>query len=151
MPFCKKGTLIELIISVDEKGKKISPRLILYLFKQMLECLDFLHNKNRMAQLDFKPDNIVIRDDYTLSLIDFGHTKPIEKPLYSVVGTEEYMAPEMMILRSFGLTPEYLKKRAPQICCNSEKVDIFAMGVSLFTLIFGYPPFELASRRDPLY
>jgi serine/threonine protein kinase len=50
-------------------------------------------------------------------------------------GTPNYMAPEIFI--SNGYLGVY--------------VDIFAMGVILFSLVFGRPPFRIASMQDNLY
>lgn len=54
-----------------------------------------MHNINELAHLDLKPDNIVIKDDYTLGLIDFGHTNRVDAELDTVTGTDSYMAPEI--------------------------------------------------------
>jgi serine/threonine protein kinase len=40
----------------------------------------FLHNENELAHLDLKPDNIIIKDDFSFALIDFGQTTPINIP-----------------------------------------------------------------------
>jgi serine/threonine protein kinase len=67
----------------------------LYLLKQILHSIYHMHYQNGLAHLDLKPDNIVLTDDYRLSLIDFGHTNLVSTDLYTVVGTDQYMAPEV--------------------------------------------------------
>jgi serine/threonine protein kinase len=41
--------------------------------RQLVEAVAHLHSVNQMAHLDLKPDNIVIKDDLSLALIDFAH------------------------------------------------------------------------------
>ena len=48
-----------------------------------------------MAHCDLKPDNIVINNDYSLSLIDFGHAKNLRTLISRPTGTGNYMAPEV--------------------------------------------------------
>lgn len=81
LPYCPNGTIIDLLMKAYSRGTRLSMDLALYLFKQLLLCLSFLHNQNGLAHLDIKPDNLVITDDYKVSLIDFGHTNQINQLL----------------------------------------------------------------------
>jgi len=56
--------------------------------------------------------------------------------LSDFVGTENYMAPEIVSHK------KYL----------GEQVDIFALGVILFSFTHGFPPYQkIASKTDPFY
>ena len=73
---------------------------------------------------DIKPDNVMITDDDTVRLIDFGLSKVSRnKQLKTVAGTPYYMSPEV-------LNGSY-----------SKKADIWSLGVVLYTLVSGYLPF----------
>ena len=75
----------------------------------------------------------MLDDHYNIKLVDFGFSqyKNIKK-LKDRVGTTNYMAPEIFESRIY----------------NGQKVDIFALGVIIFTLVHGIFPFEEASDED---
>ena len=60
----------------------------------------------------------------SLKLGDFGLAEETHQMLYTVCGTPTYVAPEILLETGYGL-----------------KVDIWAMGVIVFILLCGYPPF----------
>ena len=73
---------------------------------------------------DIKPDNIMITDNNTVRLIDFGLSKMSKKKqMTTVAGTPFYMAPEVL---EGGYT---------------SKADMWSLGVLLYTLVSGYLPF----------
>jgi len=70
-----------------------------------------------------------------LKIIDFGSSARGDKGLLNTrVGTEPYMAPEVR-----------------EGAYNGFHVDVFSLGVILFIMYFGYPPFTSAKSNDPLY
>ena len=74
---------------------------------------------------DIKPDNIMITDNNTVRLIDFGLSKATrnKKNFTTVAGTPYYMSPEVLN-GSYG-----------------KEADIWSLGVVLYTLVSGYLPF----------
>ena len=131
LPFCSKGTLVDLLIKAINKQQELSLGLQKYLFKQIVKCLDEMHNLNGLAHLDIKPDNIVFTNDLGLALIDFGHVNYLKHPLAATTGTDQYMAPEVrrtLYKQNMAYLPE--------------KADVFSLGVCLFILIFGKMPFH---------
>lgn len=84
--------------------------------------LQHIHSKNILHR-DIKSENFLVGDNWQLKICDFGFSKAIEgditrKRTHSICGTEEYMAPEMLM----GL--DY-----------NEKVDIFSYGIFLAELV----------------
>ena len=72
-----------------------------YFFKQILEALDFMHNKG-YAHRDLKPENILIDMNTTIKIADFGFAGPVNGRHgngYSTtkLGTLSYMAPEIIL------------------------------------------------------
>jgi len=110
------------------KAKKLTNKL--------LAGLDEMHNECGLAHLDVKLENIMV-DPATGSpyLVDFGFVRKISKPQKRVLGTSCYMAPE--VFQKEGYCPQ--------------KADIFSVGVVLFMLLYGQPPFHKAGMLDSKY
>lgn len=87
----------------------------------------------KIAHLDLKLENILINfENQTpkLYLADFGQSVNVTEELYAKRGTENYyMAPE--IHQCAGCTG----------CYDGLKADVFSLGVLLFLLVKGNPPF----------
>jgi len=77
---------------------------------------------------------------FNVKLADFGFATPIsgrngKAKSNSYIGTPGYMAPEILAKEPYQGTT----------------TDMFALGVILFILKAGYPPFKVASMQDSLY
>jgi serine/threonine protein kinase len=55
-----------------------------------LEGLIVLKEKSGLAHLDIKPENIIIKDDYSLGIIDFGLSRSVGRPTSEPCGTKSY-------------------------------------------------------------
>lgn len=85
---------------------------------------------------DLKPTNILVTADGVLKVADFGLARVLEaadrgQTPESVAGTPGYMAPEQV--RGEPLTP---------------RVDIHALGATLYRVLVGQPPFRADSRAE---
>lgn len=93
----------------------------------LASALTYLHSLN-IVHRDVKPENLFVVNlpdgMRSLKLGDFGLAEETHEPLYTVCGTPTYVAPEILLETGYGL-----------------KVDVWAMGVILFILLCGYPPF----------
>jgi serine/threonine protein kinase len=87
LPLCKKGTLLDLLMRVCEYKVTLSTGVQQYLSCKLVDSLIHLNYEYGLAHLDLKPDNVVICDDWSLSLIDFGHANNYRKPLCCKTGT----------------------------------------------------------------
>jgi len=104
----------------------------------MMKGLEAVH-KAGIAHRDLKPQNLLLDVNFCIKITDFGLSKIMEteqdrimKTTY--VGTRGYQAPEL------------LKNQKYTNAC-----DVFSMGVVLFILLAGYPPFEAAHKTDKWY
>lgn len=140
IPFCPKGSLIDLLIKAIALKRKLSTGTQRYLCKQMVLALEQLHKVVGLAHLDIKPDNFVFCDDLTLALIDFGHSGFLNKKLNEVTGTSNYFAPEIRSLYE-GYYLEYMPGPA----------DIFNLGMTFFMIAFMKSPFAKANYNDYFY
>jgi len=57
--------------------------------------IDIMQSKNLIYR-DLKPENILIGDDGYLKLTDFGFAKYCDSRTYTICGTSEYLAPEVL-------------------------------------------------------
>ena len=91
--------------------------------KDILCGLAYLHNQN-LAHRDLKPSNIMLAEDESLKIIDFGLCGDLNKgPMTSICGS------------SFWIAPEILREE-----CYTEKVDIYSLGVCLMQMANGHLP-----------
>ena len=99
---------------------------------QVILALDHVHAKGFIYR-DLKPENLLVREDGYLCLTDFGFAKALKpgERAYTVCGTPDYLAPET--LRQQG--------------CN-RAADFWAVGVLLFEMMTGYPPFHGQTHSD---
>jgi len=120
------GELFDKIVALDFYSEE-DARL---LTKNLLTVIQHLHS-NKVIHRDLKPENLLIASkngpitdikvtDFGLATIFDGKSK-----IEGCVGTPGYMAPE--VVRAVGY---------------SEKVDLWSIGVILYILLCGYPPFE---------
>lgn len=84
-----------------------------------------------------KLENILIDDQLLLKICDFGFADSLLKPVTTRKGTHGYRAPETYSNNCEGF--------------DGEKADMFALGVILFILEFGIPPFTVATQEDSYY
>ena len=68
---------------------------------QIILMFEYLHSKNIIYR-DLKPENLLIDSDGYLKLTDFGFAKIIEGRTYTLCGTPEYLAPEILLNRGHG-------------------------------------------------
>ncbi|NCP72627.1 protein kinase [archaeon] len=62
----------------------------------MVVIFDYLHSLNIIYR-DLKPENILINTNGFLKLTDFGFAKKVENKTFTICGTPEYLAPEIIL------------------------------------------------------
>lgn len=96
---------------------------------QVAMMFEYLHSKNVIYR-DLKPENLLIGVDGYMKLTDFGFAKIVEGRTYTLCGTPEYLAPEILLNKGHG-----------------KAVDWWTLGVLLYEMIAGIDPF---SDEDPM-
>ncbi len=99
---------------------------VVQIMTQLLEALDYSH-RNGVVHRDIKPANIILLEDGTVKVADFGIARVESSNLTQagmVLGTPSYMSPEQFM----GQTVD-------------GRSDIFSAGVILYQLLTGEKPF----------
>lgn len=105
-------------------------------FRQIVEAVGHIHQTG-YAHLDLKLDNLFIAKTFAVKIANFDHSMSTTNTGKVESGSKAYLAPEA--------------KTGSQQNYDRQKVDIFALGVILFTLSLGVPPFQEASKSDYWY
>ena len=113
----------------------LSLRDRLLLFKNVCSAVQYAH-QNLVIHRDLKPDNIFVVADGTPRLLDFGTAK-----LLSDLPEEAASDFTLQGLRSF--TPQYASPEQVLGRPISTASDIYSLGVLLFQLLAGVPPYLL--------
>jgi serine/threonine protein kinase len=77
------------------KGGYLPERIAKKLFLQLLDAVEYLHIKSKVAHLDIKLENILIDNDFKLKLCDFGFIEDLSTRVLKRSGTDGYRAPEV--------------------------------------------------------
>uniref|UniRef100_A0A6P6Y8S5 Calcium-dependent protein kinase 3-like n=1 Tax=Dermatophagoides pteronyssinus TaxID=6956 RepID=A0A6P6Y8S5_DERPT len=122
MEFSSGNELYDQLINEKFLDEYRAKKLIL----QMLECVVYCHNK-RICHRDIKLENWVYSNQKLnlVKLIDFGFSRTFSSnvPMTAMHGTIYYVSPEVMD------------------GCYREKCDIWSIGVILYMVLSGKPPF----------
>ena len=115
----------ELMESICEM--KYDENIARNLFKQILEGIAYMH-EHGVCHRDIKPSNILVLDDKSSIVItDFNISKYFANKAFKMLtytGTEAFKAPEML-----------------EAAFYNEKIDLWAAGCVLFTMLAGSMPF----------
>ncbi len=90
LPYCRNGTLKDLILKAREKNDTLPIGLVLYICKQVILAVHTLRKLGNLAHCDIKPENLVLTKGFLLALIDFGHLELLDSMLEHETGTVGY-------------------------------------------------------------
>jgi serine/threonine protein kinase len=131
------GELFDRIISMPEGH--FSEKVAASFFQPLMSALAYLHSLH-IAHLDLKPENFLLSSsapDSAIKIADFGfadYQRPGEV-LREVCGSPGYIAPEIIADRA-------------SVEGYTLAADIWSMGVILYILLTGYPPFSAECDDD---
>jgi tetratricopeptide (TPR) repeat protein len=117
------------------EAKYLTVRQRLALFRSVCDAVQFAH-QNLVVHRDLKPDNIIVAEDGTPRLLDFGTAKllsPSRSGLENQFTRQGYQS----------FTPQYASPE--QVLGNSVTTasDTYSLGVLLYRLLTGVLPYEL--------
>lgn len=124
MEYIEGPTLSEYI----QKNQPIAPETALNFTNQIIEGIKHAHD-TKIVHRDIKPQNILVDKNKTLKILDFGIAKALSETTMTqtnhVLGTVQYLSPEQARGES-----------------TDNGTDIYSIGVVLFEMLTGKPPFS---------
>ena len=117
-------------------------------FSQLLSGVKHIH-ANGFCHRDIKPENCMIdAATDTLKIIDFGMTKHLESAKTLMIGTPDYMAPELLTHNVAEMLGSNIP--SPEGEYDPRAVDVWSMGALLFICVTGVFPFEDPRRPNDM-
>ena len=103
------------------------------IFKQIFEAMDYVH-KQGMAHRDIKLENILIKKNYEIKIIDFGFGmyNPENKLQKFFCGTPNYMAPE-------------IAEKKPYV---GQLADMWSLGILVYKIFCADFPFKGKNEKE---
>lgn len=124
MEYIEGPTLHEYI----QQHGPLSPEEAVFFTKQILRGIEHAHSY-RIVHRDIKPQNILMTDNKELKISDFGIARALSETAMTqtnhIMGSVHYLSPE----QAKGIRTD-------------ESSDIYSIGIVLFEMLTGHPPFE---------
>nr|ODO00481.1 AGC/PKA protein kinase [Cryptococcus depauperatus CBS 7855] len=105
------------------RAGRFSPDVTRFYLASIVLAIEYLHSQNIIYR-DLKPENLLLDRHGYLRIADFGFAKVVEDRTFTLCGTPEYLAPEIVLSQGHG-----------------KAVDWWALGILAFEMLAGYPPF----------
>lgn len=124
LEICPNQSLMDLL----KHRKLVSEPEVRYLAVQMIGAIKYLHRR-MVVHRDLKLGNIFFDPEMNVKIGDFGLATIINqnRKRYTICGTPNYIAPEVLGGKRTG---------------HGFEVDVWAIGIMLYALLFGKPPFQ---------
>lgn len=137
MEYVPGGSLQSRLRELAAKGEQMSEREALTITRQLASALAYAHSKGYVHR-DIKPSNVLLRADGSAVLADFGIVLATSGTklthTVSAIGTPEYMSPE----QAQGKTMD-------------ARSDLYSLGIVLYEMLAGVPPFRAESPISVAY
>lgn len=119
MDFIEGGELFSLL----RKSQRFPNPVAKFYAAEVALALDYLHSMNIIYR-DLKPENLLLDRHGHLKITDFGFAKEVPDITWTLCGTPDYLAPEVVASKGYN-----------------KSVDWWSLGILIFEMLCGYTPF----------
>ncbi|KAL0959806.1 hypothetical protein HGRIS_011487 [Hohenbuehelia grisea] len=131
LELCHSGALIDML----RRRRRFTEAESRYFMVQLIGACHYMHT-HQVIHRDLKLGNILLDSNMKLRVADFGLAALIENPgerKKTICGTPNYIAPEVLFDTVNG---------------HSFEVDIWSIGIIMYTLLIGKPPFQSREAKE---
>lgn len=119
MDFIEGGELFTLL----RKSKRFPSPVAKFYAAEICLALEYLHDLEIIYR-DLKPENILLDRNGHIKITDFGFAKYVPDVTYTLCGTPDYIAPEVVSTKPYN-----------------KSVDWWSFGIIIYEMLAGYTPF----------
>lgn len=131
LELCPSGSLMDML----RRRRRFTEPETRFFMLQLIGACNYMH-AHQVIHRDLKLGNLFLDANMNVKVGDFGLAALIENPgerKKTICGTPNYIAPEVLFDTANG---------------HSFEVDIWSIGVILYTLVVGRPPFQTKEVKD---
>ncbi|KAI9055699.1 hypothetical protein LZ554_000642 [Drepanopeziza brunnea f. sp. 'monogermtubi'] len=119
MDFVEGGELFSLL----RKSQRFPNPVAKFYAAEVTLALEYLHGKDIIYR-DLKPENLLLDRHGHLKITDFGFAKKVPDITWTLCGTPDYLAPEVVSSKGYN-----------------KSVDWWSLGILIFEMLCGFTPF----------
>ena len=131
LEFVPGETIQDHLKRLNDQGRKLSVSKAMEYMANICDAVDYAHQRG-MIHRDIKPANLMLTTSGQAILMDFGIAK--------IVGGTRHTATGAVVGTAMYMSPEQIKGEQPD-----RRSDIYSLGVTLFEMLSGKPPFDADS------
>ena len=131
LEFVPGETLQQHLERLNKGGRKLSSQNAIEYMINICDAVGYAHQRG-MIHRDIKPANLMINVMGQAILMDFGIAK--------IVGGQSHTATGAVVGTAMYMSPEQIKGESPD-----SRSDIYSLGVTLFEMVSGQPPYKADS------
>ncbi|KAJ2915776.1 hypothetical protein MD484_g4652, partial [Candolleomyces efflorescens] len=131
LDLCRSGSLMDLL----RRRRRFTEPETRFFMVQLIGACHYMHT-HQVIHRDLKLGNLFLDHNMNVKVGDFGLAALIENPgerKKTICGTPNYIAPEVLFDTANG---------------HSFEVDVWSIGVILYTLVIGRPPFQTKEVKE---
>ncbi|KAI8053666.1 camp-dependent protein kinase 1 [Gilbertella persicaria] len=111
------------LFSVLRKNQRFPDHVAKFYAAEVVLAIEYFHSKNIIYR-DLKPENLLLDSQGHIKITDFGFAKHVPDVTWTLCGTPDYLAPEVIQSKGYGMA-----------------VDWWSLGILIFEMLAGHPPF----------